>query len=128
MITTELTTIDLIKTLLLAIIGSSGVSTVIVAILNRKWKKEDEKNAKNTKEDERIKALVEANKLLMLKELKNSAKEFIAKGCITLEEKEYFMEEEYRVYKNLGGNGHADLLVAEVNKLSVVSEDCYEET
>ena len=117
---------EVIVTLLLAIIGSSGVSTVIVAILNRKWKKEDDSKEICTKNDERISALVEANKLIMRKELKKSAKEFIARGCITLEEKEHFMEE-YRAYERLGGNGTVPLIVGEVDKLPVVSEDCYEE-
>lgn len=104
--------------IILAIISSSGLCSIITACLTRHWNKKD-------KEDSKLNALIEANKLIMLDKIRDSAKEYITRGCITLEEKEH-MKELHNAYKALGGNGHADVPMHEVNKLPVSGEDCYE--
>lgn len=97
--------------IILAIISSSGLCSIITACLTRYWNKKD-------KEDSKLNALVDANKLMILDKIRDSAKEYIAQGCITLEQKEH-LKELHDAYKALGGNGHADVPMKEVNKLPV---------
>ena len=50
------------ENLIIALIGAltgSGVSSIVVVLLQRKWAKQD-------KQDERVDALVDANKVLMI--------------------------------------------------------------
>lgn len=106
---------EFILAIVVACIGSSGLASVIVAVLNRRWSKDD-------KEDKRIEALVAAQRVLMVDRIHSLAKEYIERGCITLEEKENFMAMQ-DAYKDLEGNGHNDVPVAEVDKLPVI-ENC----
>ena len=103
----------------LEIILSSGVGAGIMAIVlawfQRKWKKEDT-------EDSRIAAIVAAQKVLMDDRVHCLAKQYIEAGEITLEDKER-LKEMYKTYKALGGNGHLETAVAEVDKLRVISRD-----
>lgn len=105
-----------ILTIVLACLGSSGLASVIVALLNRKWSKAD-------KEDSRIDAIVNADKVLMVDRVRFLSKQYMAQGCISLEDKEN-MKEMYAAYKALGGNGHLDTAMAEIEKLPVGAEDC----
>lgn len=92
----------------------SGLMTIILAILNRKW-------AKSDKRDEKLDNVVAAQKLIMLDRVRYLGKTYIAAGCISLEDKETLLEM-YKAYKALGGNGHLDTVVEEVEHLSVVSK------
>ena len=114
---------NFILTIILACLGSSGLASVIVALLNRKWSKDD-------KEDKRLeeviatqKALVNAEKVVMIDRFRWLSKQHIEKECITLEDKEN-LKEMYAAYKALGGNGHLDTAMAEIEKLPVGAEDC----
>lgn len=101
--------------LLVGILGAgigSGFMAILQAWLQRKWRKEDRK-------DERIDALVFAQQMLMIDRVKHLGKHYIDVGEITLEDKEN-LQEMYRAYKGLGGNGHLDTVMTEVNKLKVV--------
>ena len=101
--------------LIIALIGAltgSGVSSVIVVLLQRKWSKQD-------KRDNRVDALVEANKVLMIDKVRYLGKKYISEGEIHLEDKEN-LQEMYDAYKRLGGNGHLDTVMYEVNRLNVV--------
>lgn len=93
---------------LISALTSSGVATVIVACLNRKWSKEDH-----------VEALVEANKVLMIDKVRYLGKKYITEGEIHLEDKENLLEM-YNAYKRLGGNGHLDTIINEVNRLKVI--------
>lgn len=103
----------------LEIILSSGVGAGIMAILlawfQRKWKKEDV-------EDDRITAIVIAQKVLMDDRVHCLGKQYIDAGEITLEDKER-LKEMYRAYKALGGNGHLETVMSEADKLRVVGRD-----
>lgn len=101
--------------LIIALIGAltgSGVCGVVIAVLQRKWSKED-------KHDERVDALVTANKVLMIDKVRSLGKKYIAEGEIHLEDKEN-LQEMYAAYKALGGNGHLDMVMSEVNHLKVI--------
>ena len=103
------------ESLIIALIGAvtgSGVASVVIALLQRKWAKQDQ-------HDERVSALVEANKVLMIDKVRYLGKTYIAAGGIHLEDKEN-LKEMYDAYKRLGGNGHLDMVMAEVNHLKVI--------
>lgn len=103
------------ENLIIALIGAltgSGVSSIVVVLLQRKWAKQD-------KHDERVDALVEANKVLMIDKVRHLGKKYISDGEIHLEDKENLLEM-YGAYKRLGGNGHLDTVMDEVNHLKVV--------
>lgn len=101
-------------TIIISIFSSSGISAIIIALLNRHWQKKD-------KEDTRIDAIVNAQKLTMIEQVKRSAKKYIKLGHISLEDKEH-IKEQYDAYKALGGNGHLDTTMEEINHLKVVDE------
>lgn len=103
------------ESLVIALIGAatgSGVASVVIALLQRKWAKQD-------KHDERVDALVDANKVLMIEKVRYLGKKYIADGEIHLEDKEN-LQEMYDAYKRLGGNGHLDMVMTEVNHLKVI--------
>ena len=91
-------------------VTGGGLATIAIALLNRKWAKDDKHDA-----------LVAAQKLIMLDHYRVAAHKYIDAGSITLEEK-LFMNEVFVAYKALGGNGHLDAMRAVVDKLPVVGE------
>lgn len=97
---------------LIAALTGSGVSSIIVVLLQRKWAKQD-------RHDERVDALVEATKVQMIDRVRWLGREYIEAGEIRLEDKEN-LKEMYLAYKRLGGNGHLDTIMDEVNHLKVV--------
>lgn len=101
--------------IIVALIGAltgTGVSSVIVVLLQRKWAKQDNR-------DERVDALVDANKVLMIDKVRWLGKKYISEGEISLDDKENLLEM-YKAYKRLGGNGHLDTVMNEVNHLKVI--------
>lgn len=99
------------ESLIVALIGAvtgSGVSGVVIACLQRKWAKDD-----------KVDALVNANKVLMIDKVRSLGKKYIAEGEIHFEDKEN-LQEMYDAYKSLGGNGHLDMVMTEVNHLKVI--------
>ena len=103
---------EVILVALIGALGGSGVCGIVVALLQRKWAKQD-------KHDGRVDALVTANKVLMIDKVRELGKKYIADGEITLEDKEN-LREMYKAYKGLGGNGHLDTVMNEVNQLHVI--------
>ena len=98
------------ENLIIALIGAvtgSGVCSIVIVLLQRKWAKQD-------KQDDRIDALVDANKVLMVDRVRWLGKQYIANGEIHLEDKEN-LREMYSAYKALGGNGHLETVMSEVN-------------
>lgn len=102
---------DLLLALIAALTGS-GVSSIIVVLLQRKWAKQD-------KHDERVDALVDATKVQMIDRVRWLGRAYIEAGEIRLEDKEN-LKEMYAAYKRLGGNGHLDTIMCEVDHLKVV--------
>lgn len=115
---------QMFMTLLIAVISSSSVSTIVVALLHRKWEKED--NHVVTKADlkpimDQLTALKENQKVTSVDRIRHLVKAHIAEGQIDLEEKENIMSM-YRSYKSLGGNGHLDTVMSELEKIPVVDK------
>lgn len=103
------------ENLLIALIGAvtgTGVSSIVVVLLQRRWAKQD-------KHDERVDALLDANKVLMIDKVRWLGKKYIAEGEIHLEDKEN-LKEMYKSYKRLGGNGHLDTIMSEIDRLKVI--------
>ena len=97
------------------VFGSSGLSAIIVAILNHHWAK---KRGTSTKLD----ALCEAQKVLMIDRVRWLGESYIIRGYITLDEKENLVEM-YQAYKNLGGNGHLKTVMEEIDRLPMHGEE-----
>lgn len=97
--------------ILTAVLGSTGLSTVIVAVLQHHWQKQE-------KEDTRIDALVEAQTVIMIDRVRFLGRSYINEGKISLSDKEN-LHGMYRAYKALGGNGHLETVMDEVDNLDV---------
>lgn len=102
---------EMLLTLVSVALGSSGLSAIIVEILNHHWAK---KRGTSTKLD----ALCEAQKVLMIDRVRWLGESYIIRGYITLDEKES-LAEMYEAYKRLGGNGHLKTVMEEVHRLPV---------
>ena len=100
--------IEILITLLSVSLGSGGVAAICLALLQRKWAKDD-----------RVDALVAAQKVIMIDRVRFISRQHIAQGVISLEDKET-IKEMYDAYKALGGNGHLNTVMSEVDKLKVV--------
>lgn len=98
-------------TIVIAVVGSSGVASVVVACLQRHWSKKD-------REDGRIDALVAAQKVLMIDRVRYLGRAYIRDGHIELADKENIIAM-YNAYKELGGNGDLTTVMDEVNRLEV---------
>lgn len=98
---------ETVITLLSVSLGSGGVAAIVLALLQRKWAKDD-----------RVDALVAAQKVIMIDRVRYICKQHIAQGEICLEDKET-IKEMFDAYKALGGNGHLNTIMAEVDKLKV---------
>ena len=100
-----------ILTLALAVLGSSGVASVVVAVLQHHWSQKE-------RGDARIDALVSAQQVMMIDRVRYLGKCYIEDGHIALADKENIVSM-YNAYKALGGNGHLETVMTEVNQLEV---------
>ena len=99
------------ETVLVALLSGgigSGVVGIVLAVLQRKWAKED-----------RVDALVSAQKVLMVDRVRHLGKSYISEKEISVEDKEN-LGEMYKAYKALGGNGHLDTIMKEIDRLPVI--------
>lgn len=102
---------NIFLTLVLAVLGSSGVSTIVVSCLQRHWTKRD-------REDTRIDALVSAQQVMMIDRVRHLGRDYIEAGRISLPDKEN-IHAMYAAYKSLGGNGHLETVMSEIDRLEV---------
>ena len=91
---------EMLITLVSVALGSSGLSAIIVAILNHQW-------AKTRGTSTKLDALCEAQKALMIDRVRDLGERYIIRGHITLDEKENLVEM-YQAYKNLGRVRHTN--------------------
>lgn len=105
---------ETLLTLISVVVGSSGLSAIVVAILTLVATKK----GTSTKLD----ALLEAQKVLMIDRVRYLGECYIIRGHITLDEKENLVEM-YQAYKNLGGNGHLKTVMEEIDRLPVHGEE-----
>lgn len=100
--------------LIIGILGAgigSGVMAIVLAALQRRWQKKD-------KSDDKMDAQTEALKVIMIDRVRYLGKTYIKQGYIGFEDKET-LQEMYNAYKALGGNGHLQMVMSEVEKLEV---------
>ncbi len=100
---------EILQIIISAVTGS-GVTAIILALLQRKWAKDDKSDA-----------IVEALKVLMVDRVRHLGQAYIEAGSINLSDKEA-LEEMHRAYKALGGNGHLNTIMAEVDDLPLRKE------
>jgi len=96
---------------MIAVIGSSGVASIVVDILQHHWQKTNKTNTQ-------IAALVAAQKVIMVDRVRYIGKQYIQQGFIFLADKET-LNSMYAAYKALGGNGDLETVMSEVNRLEV---------
>ena len=101
----------MILTIILAVVGSSGIASIVVACLQRHWSKKD-------KGDARIDALVEAQQVMMIDRVRYLGRCYIKDGFVAIADKEN-LNSMYAAYKALGGNGHLETIMSEVDRLEV---------
>lgn len=106
-----------------------SIDRIIEWKLNRKAKKEDkdcEECARDTERmdgeivniQEHLKAITHASKVNMHDRIKYLCRSHIESGEITFDDREDLIVM-HEAYKSLGGNGHLDVLMKEVNKLTL---------
>ena len=93
-----------------ACLGSSGLTAIVLAILQRRWSCQDKQDA-----------LVAGLKVLTVDRVRYLGRCYILDGKISLEDREN-LEEMYTAYKSLGGNGHLETIMSEVRRLPVKGE------
>lgn len=102
-----------------------GTMTIALEWFRRRWKKQDEKEAKSKVDvndmSNKIDALVDANKVIMVDRVRYLGQNYIVAKKISLESKEN-LNEMYKAYKALGGNGHLETVMYEINRLEVVGD------
>lgn len=97
--------------ILIGVCGCTGIFNLITAILQHRWSRMEEG-------DQRIDALVEAQTVLMVDRVRYLGKCYIEDGHISLSDKEN-IRGLYAAYKALGGNGHLETVMDEVEHLEV---------
>lgn len=90
-----------------ACLGSSGLTAIVLAILQRRWSCQDKQDA-----------LVAGLKVLTVDRVRYLGRCYILDGKISLDDREN-LEEMYTAYKSLGGNGHLETIMSEVRRLPV---------
>lgn len=100
---------DLLTIILGGSIGA-GLMNIIQSFIQRKWQKDDKSDA-----------VVEGVKVLLVDRVKYLVKCHMIDGCITLSDKENLIDM-HKAYKSLGGNGHLDTAMAELDNIKVIGD------
>ena len=113
-------------TILVAVIGSSAMASLVTLLseaVKRRWKKKDEGEkitpGRILDIERKIDALVKAQKVMSIDRIRYLGLCYMGSGGVTLEEKET-LHEMHDAYEALGGNGHLDTVMDEVDKLQIV--------
>ena len=101
---------DGIVQIVVACLGSSGLTAIVLAVLQRKWSCQDRQDA-----------IVAGLKVLTVDRVRYLGRSYINNHSISLEDKEN-LQDMYRAYKALGGNGHLETVMAEIERLPVREE------
>lgn len=96
--------------IILSAVTSSGITAIILAVMQRKWAKDDRQDA-----------VVAALKVLMVDRVRYLGQRYVAEGCISLSDKET-IKDMHSAYKALGGNGHLNTIMEEVEDLPLRKE------
>ena len=104
--------------ILIGILGAgvgAGAMSILQAWLTRRW-------AKSDKDESKLDAVVTAQKLIMLDRVRYLGKKYISEREIALEDKETLVDM-HKAYKALGGNGHLDTVMEEVERLPIAKSE-----
>lgn len=93
--------------IVVACLGSSGLTAIVLAVLQRKWACQDRQDA-----------IVDGLKVLTVDRVRYLGRNYINNHSISLEDKEN-LQDMYRAYKALGGNGHLETIMGEIERLPV---------
>lgn len=115
------TTVEIFVTIGVALIGSTGFATVIVACLNHRWSKKDKENKDVAALNEKIDKLMDAQIVVMLDRICWLGEKYIDDGKIRMSDL-LKLEAYNKEFKNLGGNGDADVVMKKVRALPIVHE------
>ena len=110
--------LEIVQTIITAL-TSSGAVALIIALLNRKWATTDKKSNAKNEENEKLDAVIAGLKVLTVDRVRYLGQRYIDAKGITLEDKEN-LKDMYNAYKKLGGNGHLDVVMSEVDRLQIV--------
>lgn len=115
---------SLLIPLVLAIVGSSSISTLVIYFVTRK----DDKQCEREKveeliqfkyyTEEKIKDLSAGHVALLHNSLFKTASEYLARGYITLSELDN-LKYLFDSYHTLGGNGTGDLIMRKIDQLEI---------
>ena len=97
--------------ILIGVCGCTGIFNLVTVILQHRWSKKDSN-------DKRIDALVEAQTVIMIDRVRFLGRSYLSDGVISLSDKEN-LQGMYQAYKALGGNGHLETIMAEIDRLEV---------
>lgn len=100
-----------ILTILASSFGAAIVTGIFTLIQHRQKRKEEQEDKKETQN--------KALRYLMLYVIQERAKQHIKDGCITLDERRSLHHWHSLYHNELGGNGDADALMAQVDGLSL---------
>lgn len=106
----------IIVQLVLTVTGS--IATYFIASYKAKYEAEKRKQQER---DEMLKKVTKALQMSMLRDLRNDAKDYIARKTIKSDEALNF-EEYFLCYEDLGENGRIDNLVQRVRSLPIQDE------
>lgn len=105
--------------IIVAVLSSSAVAAAVTSICNEIVAGKQRREEKASKEDNQNKAL----RYIMLYIIQERAKELIRDGSVTLDERRSLHHWHDLYHNGLGGNGDADALMAQVDKLPVRVEE-----
>lgn len=97
--------------ILIGVCGCTGIFNLATVILQHRWNKQEKK-------DSRLDAIVAALTVIMIDRVRFLGRSYIRDGSISLSDKEN-IRGMYKAYKALGGNGHLETVMDEVEDLEV---------
>jgi hypothetical protein len=100
-----------ILTILASSFGAAVVTGIFTLLQHRQKRKEEQEDKKETQN--------KALRYLMLYVIQERAKQHIKDGCITLDERRSLHHWHSLYHNELGGNGDADALMAQVDRLAL---------
>lgn len=105
--------------IIVAVLSSSAVAAAVTSICNEIVASKRRREEKAGKEDKQNKAL----RYIMLYIIQERAKDLIRDGSVTLEDRRSLHHWHDLYHNGLGGNGDADALMAQVDKLPLKMEE-----
>ena len=103
---------EIIQAIVIAVLGSTGLWACVSTIVQYLLKRYEAKHGARTASDEMLRGLGH-DRIIFL------CSKYLDRGYITADEYEDLNNYLYKPYRELGGNGTAEKLMQEINKLPV---------